>query len=69
MKKIILVIALICLFIISQTAHAKSWTDNWTLNGIPLSKFKDADGKEYVQLGAGITTSFITHWIGPCYIF
>lgn len=42
-------------------SHAKSWTDNWTLNGVPLNKFKHTTTKEKIQLGTGVITSLATH--------
>jgi hypothetical protein len=44
--------------------YSESWTDNWSINGIPLAKFKEAKGADYLELAAGAGTSLLVHWLG-----
>lgn len=60
----IVVIVFILMFSIQAETKARSWTDNWTLNGIPLNEFKTASGKDWFKFGGGIATSFTVHWLG-----
>ena len=60
MKKTIMIVVL--LLVSAVQTYAGDWTKNWTINGIPVSKFKEAEMKDVVELGVGIGTSMIVHW-------
>jgi hypothetical protein len=53
-------IYMITLILLSGCAHL----GDWKVNGIPLSRFKDAGPKEYSQLAGGVGLSFLAHWAG-----
>lgn len=38
------------------------WADDWSINGIPLSRFRDAGPAEYAQLAGGIALTYLVHW-------
>lgn len=57
-----IIVTLIIVVMASSTAFA-GW-DNWTINGIPMSKFKNASTSDYVRIVAGWTTSNVVHWLG-----
>ena len=62
MKRILIIMILILAF--AMNANAKSWVDNWTVNGIPVKRFVNAEPMEYVELGSGMLASFAIHWLG-----
>lgn len=62
MKKTIFTI--IAILTLVTTTHAGDWKSQWTLNGIPLKNFAHLNGKDGVQLGAGILASFAVHTAG-----
>ena len=35
----------------------------WTVNGIPADRLRCAQPREYVELGVGVATSFLVHWL------
>ena len=39
-----------------------SWSDDWTFNGIPLSRFKNTDSKDILEICGGIAFSAFLHW-------
>ena len=61
MKKITLPIIMIIALLFATNCFA-DWKDSWTINGIPLNKFKNATITEYAEFGLGIGTSFLAHW-------
>ena len=50
------------LVILAPGMAGAGWTDDWCVNGIPLSRFRDAGVKEYAQLGGGIALTYLVHW-------
>lgn len=44
-------------------AHA-GWSDDWIVNGIPLSRFRDAGPAEYAQFAGGVLTAGLVHVAG-----
>lgn len=61
MKK--LIIAIIVVLIASNSVLADSWLDNWTINGVPAKRFKNADVKDYAEIVLGIGAAIGVHWL------
>ena len=61
-KTAVLVTVLICLLSVSPVYA--NWMNNWKINGIQLSRFKNIQTKEVFELGAGVLASFAVHWAG-----
>ena len=68
MKKVIMIISLMILSFGSES-EARKWTDNWTVNGVQLSKITNSTQSEFAELAAGFATSFIVHWLGHVIYF
>jgi len=62
MKKIAIIIFILSIMFVGNV-HAKSWYDDWTVNGIAVSEFKNADTKDILLFSTGIGTSFLIHWL------
>jgi hypothetical protein len=59
---ILFILTIVFTFCLSfSVCHAKSWIDNWTLNGVPLKKFAHTTPKEKLQLVGGMATSLAVH--------
>lgn len=46
-----------------RSAAADSWTDNWTVNGIPIRQFKKTSGRDWAVFSAGVLSSWTVHWL------
>lgn len=62
MKKITLPIIMFFALVLFASNCFADWKDDWTINGVPLNKFKNASASEYLELGAGIGSAFVIHW-------
>lgn len=49
---------------ISSTSYASDWKNDWTINGMSLSKFGHMTNRDMVQFTLGIITSIATHTLG-----
>jgi len=60
MKTIIVVLGIV--FILCSNVYAGDWSKNWTINGIPVERFKHAEPEEYLEMAVGMGTSMLVHW-------
>lgn len=63
MMKLKSVSILIIVLLISGVAQADNWIDNWKINGIPIEKFKEANGRDWAVFSAGVLSSWTVHWL------
>lgn len=60
---------LIIVLLTAGSTHAHSWDDNWSVNGIPISKFKEANGRDWAAFSIGVLSSWTAHWLSHMVYF
>jgi len=66
MKKMISTVSVLVIFSSFSIAHAKSWKDDWLVNGVDINEITY---KDIVGFGLGMITSSFVHWLGHTVYF